>query len=459
MEYQLRISGKHYATLQQHLFPGDGKEAVAIVLCGRHEQDGLSVLLTHQIELLPHDECERSEEYVCWKTERIIPLLEEASKKNMAILKIHSHPTGYSKFSITDDESDLELFRSVFGWCDYNGVHGSAVMLPDGKIFGRVYTHQLETFPMNKISIAGDVINIWVNQENNKIDDFSLRTIQAFGEGTYNILKRLRIGVIGCSGTGSPTIEQLVRLGVGEIVLIDPDNVEVKNLNRILNSKRKDVGKSKVEALSTAINEFGIGTKVVSFPENIFDNRNLLEKLITCDMIVGCMDGVDGRHLLSQLTNFYLVPYFDIGVRLDANGTGGINSIVASVNYIQPGCSTLFSRGLYTAKRLFDDGLRRQSPEEFADREKLGYVRNANVNSPAVISINMQISSIAVNELLNRLHPFKDESPSEYAGVMMDYCGGCIINTPENEFKQDEMSIKWAGRGDCKPFLRMSELP
>lgn len=460
MQYQLRVSGKHFQMLQQHLFPGDGKEAVAVALCGRCEKNGLSVLLTHKIELIPHNECKRFEDFIQWKTERIISLLEQAEKNNMAILKIHSHPSGYPKFSKVDDDSDFEFFKSVFGWCDYDGVHGSAVMLPDGEIFGRVFTHEIKHSPFNKISVSGDVIHIWNKSANKVSDEFSLRTIQAFGEGTYSKLKEMKVGVIGCSGTGSPTIEQLVRLGVGSIVIIDPDKVEKKNLNRILNTTMSDAvnGRTKAETLSSVIEKIGLGTKVISLVANLFDSIEALHELITCDVIFGCVDSVDGRHLVSQLTNFYLIPYFDIGVRLDADGKGGINNIIASVHYIQPSCSTLLSRGLYTEKRLFDDGLLRQDPTEFAKRERMGYVHNANVDRPAVISINMQISSMAIIELLNRLHQFKEDAPTKYAKVMMDYCGGCIENAPEESFVQDLSSAKWAGRGDCKPFLRMSEL-
>jgi tRNA A37 threonylcarbamoyladenosine dehydratase len=55
---------------------------------------------------------------------------------------------------------------------------------------------------------------------------------QAFGEGTTRQLQRLRIAVAGASGTGSPVIEQLVRL-VGHLVLVDDDRVEHRNLNWI----------------------------------------------------------------------------------------------------------------------------------------------------------------------------------------------------------------------------------
>lgn len=459
MHYQLRIAGRHYNSLQQHLFPGDGKEAVAVAICGRYEKDGISILLTHKIELIPHNECDRDANFVNWKTERIIPFLELAEKENMAILKIHSHPGGYMKFSDIDDVSDNELFKSVFGWCDHDGVHASAVMVPEGKIFGRVFTPDLKTYPIEKISIAGDYIKIFEDQQIFE-DDFSIRTRQAFGDATYQTLKQMKVGVIGCSGTGSPTIEQLVRLGVGTIVIIDPDTVEMKNLNRILNTTYEDAERSKfkTDVIGSTISKIGLGTKVIKFNSNLYDCRESLEELISCDTIFGCVDSVDGRHLISQLTNFYLIPYFDLGVQLNADGKGGINSIVASIHYIQPGCSTLFSRKLYTPERLYNDNLLRQNAKDFEELEKQGYVHNANVDRPAVISINMQISSIGINEFLNRLHNFKDEAAENYAKITMDFCGGCLINESEKEFEQDVISEKWAGRGDCRPFLRLIEL-
>lgn len=459
MLYQLRIAGEHYKSLQQHLFPGDGKEAVAVALCGRYERDGVSILLTHQIELIPYDECERDPEFVHWKTKRIIPFLERAEKENLAILKIHSHPGGYMQFSDTDDQSDGELFQSVFGWCDHDGVHGSAVMVPDGQVFGRVFTPAMATFAFDKISVAGDSIRIFDNSTVEQ-DDFSIRTRQAFGETTYNQLKKMKVGIVGCSGTGSPTIEQLVRLGVGTIVIVDADTVERKNLNRILNTTKQDADASrfKTEVLAETIHRMDLGTKVVTYSVNLYESREALDELITCDVIFGCVDSVDGRHLIAQLTNFYLIPFFDLGVRLDADGKGGIKGITASVHYIKPGCSTLFSRRLYTQERLYSENLKRQNPADFEDQLKQGYVHNANVDRPAVISINMQISAMAVNELLNRLHLFKDDDPENYAKITMDYTGGCIINEAESNFEQDVAAQKWVGRGDYKPFLRLTGL-
>ncbi|MBL7738476.1 MAG: ThiF family adenylyltransferase [Chitinophagaceae bacterium] len=458
MQYQLRLSGKHHDQLLQHLFPTDGKEAVAVILCGRHETEDLSIMLSYKVVLIPYKDCERHPEYIKWKTDRIIPLLEEVEKKNLAILKIHSHPGGYSKFSAVDDASDSELFPSVFSWSETKSVHGSAVMLPDGKIFGRVFTKEMEVIPFDSVSVAGDDIRIWRQKDQTNIEGFALRTIQAFGESTYQQLRGLKVGVIGCSGTGSPTIEQLARLGVKQLVLIDPDPVEEKNLNRIINSYRADIGTKKTTILERAIKAMDLGTHVKVYENNLYDSKEAIYDLITCDIVVGCVDSVDGRHLVSQITNFYLVPYFDIGVRLVADRKGGIESIVASVNYIQPGCSSLLSRNLYDIEMLREEATMRTNPEEYKDLLKRKYFRGVNVDRPAVISINMQISSMAVNELLNRIHRFKEDPPSRYARMMMDYCGSCIDNASESDFEQDTNSDKWAGRGDCIPFLRMPDL-
>ena len=54
-------------------------------------------------------------------------------------------------------------------------------------------------------------------------------------------------------------------------------------------------------------------------------------------MLFGCMDGFDGRQLLNRLATFYSIPYFDVGVRLVADGQGGVSHICGSVNLSSTG--------------------------------------------------------------------------------------------------------------------------
>ncbi len=462
MELQLKISGEHYKQLKEHLLPNDQKEAVAVALCGRHSDNKVHFLFVHDIMLIPHDECTiREHDLIQWPTKRIIPFLEKITKTDLAILKIHSHPNEYRKFSSTDDNSDIELFDSVFGWSCTDNPHASAVMLPDGKIFGRFIFKDMQFKSIAKISIVGDKIIQFMNLiKDGTNPDFALRTIQAFGDNTYQKLKSLKIAIVGCSGTGSPVIEQLVRLGVGELLLVDPDIVEFKNLNRIINSKIIDAKEErpKVEAISDSISVIGLGTKVKYFQNNLFDDIEVLKAIIKCDVVFGCMDSIDGRFLLNQLCTFYLLPYFDLGVKLEANGLGGINQIVASVHYVQPGKSSLITRGMFDMDDVKASSQYRKCPEEFLELRKNAYIKNVNVDSPAVISINMMIASHSVNDFLNRIHPFKVESPSEYASSTIDITEGYILNTSEDNFSVDFYLRKKIGRGDMAPFIEIPEL-
>lgn len=461
MQYQLNISGFHYEQIRDHLYPGDGLEAVAVALCGRLINDKVHKLVVNEVIFIPYEECHRTPDYVSWKTERLTSLLEKAIKYNYAVLKIHSHPGGYEQFSSLDDDSDNRLFSSIFGWFDTDFSHASSIMLPDGRILGRVFYPGLETDAFAKVCIAGDAIKIWRYSGNESAElEIGKRTVQAFGEGTFNLLKKLRIGVVGCSGTGSPVVEQLVRLGVGELVLVDPDKVELKNLNRILNTKRSDAKQQryKVDVLTEVITGFDLGTRVEPFSKNIYDDIVCLKKLAECDILFGCVDSVDGRDLMNRISTYYVVPYFDLGIKLEADGMGGILKIVGTVNYIQPGKSSLMSRGIYDSEDLKAAGLYRMYPDQFPDLVKNSYIKNLNVNRPAVISVNMMIASYAVNEFLNRIHPYKVDHPKEFAQTTIDITEGCFIHLSEDRLKEDAFLKSKVGYGDRKIFLDLVEL-
>ena len=170
------------------------------------------------------------------------------------------------------------------------------------------------------------------------------------------------------------------------------------------------------------------------------------------------MDSVDGRYLLNQLCSFYLLPYFDLGVKLEADGLGGIKQICGSVHYIQPLKSSLLTRGVYTMEDLRASSQFRKNPEEFENLKKNDYIKNINVNNPAVISVNMQIASHAVNDFLNRIHPFKSEHPACYAASTIDISSGYIVNSNESDFEVDTYLKMKSGRGDILPFIEMAEL-
>lgn len=454
MQRIIRMTGSQYQQLRTHLFPGDDKEAVALALCGRLESAATQALCVHKIVLIPHDQCsERTSVRVTWPTKLGESLYREAAAKHMAILKIHCHPTDYPNFSPTDDFADKELFQSLHGWTDDGLPHASAVMMTDERIIAR-FVDKMGTFkPVDRIAIVGDDLLFYDSTPARKKGTMEqLRTSQAFGEKTVNLLSSLTAGVVGCSGTGSWIIEQLSRLGVGRLVMVDADRIELKNLNRIINTRREDARNQrlKVDRLADAVKETGLVGDVVKVPEFCFSEA-AIKQLAGCDVLFGCMDARDGRDFLNRIATFYCIPYFDLGVNLNADGMGGVDRICGSVHYVLPGGSTLMTRGVFTPEDIRADALRRTNPEQYQKELQERYIKNARVDSPAVVSINGLCATIAINNFLARIHKFRDGDNSEIRWQTFDLVNTAFTNNPDGPVCR--ALARYVGRGDMDPPL------
>jgi hypothetical protein len=450
MNFSLRIAGIHYEELRKHLFPGDGREAVAFGLCGRLREENSEVLTVHKVLPLPHELCTREPDRITWPTEFLAPLLDEAKRKNLGVLKIHSHTSDYARFSSQDDESDRDTFAAIFNWIDTDDSHASAVMLPEGQIFGRsIGAHAWQ--PLDGITVVGDELLYWRPQpDGSGSAPFFERQKQLFGAGTSSRLRGLRVGIVGCSGTGSVVVELLARLGVGTLVLVDDDQIEDRNLNRIMNSKRSDVGRPKVEVLAEAVQTMGLGVEAIPLHLNLFTPQ-AVHAIAGCDVVFGCMDTVSGRHLLNRLATFYIVPYFDLGVHLAADGQGGIDEASGVIHYLQPGGSSLFSRQAYTMERVRAENLYRTDPVAFADQRAAGYIQGVDVDRPAVVSVNAFTASVAVNEFLARIHPFRSCSTRETGITRISFME--VFLGREEETRPCPVLRRYVGRGDMDPLL------
>lgn len=456
-DVRLRLTAQQHELLRLHLFPGDGLEAVAVALCGRTAALGSEVLLVHQLELVLHEACKRRRDQIDWPPTMVEHFFREAAAKDLALLKVHSHPGGYDAFSGTDDASDRNFFESVYGWVDGDRPHGSAIMLPDGRMRARAVLPGGAFAPVRHVEVVGDDILVWPHETRAVIPAFAERHAQLFGPGTTALLARLRIAVVGCSGTGSPVIEQLVRLGVGELVLVDPDHVEERNLNRILGATMEDAGKKhlKVDVLQRHIDGIGLGTRVHKFATSLED-RGAMRAVAAADLVLGCMDGVSGRHMLSRAARYYSLPYVDVGVKLEALEDGTINQVAGSVHYLQPTGLDFVDRGVFTLAAVEAEDLLRTDPDEYRERHALGYVRGVRVDRPAVISVNMHFASLAVNEVLARLHPFRMDDNGEFATTQVSLSHAQLEREPDRPAAPRVLAC--VGRGDIEPPLEMPSL-
>lgn len=465
MQTTLSLTGAQHSALRAHLFPADGCEAAAIALCGRRAGTERHRLVVRSLHPVPHAACtERTKETVVWPTDVMVPWLEEANRRGLSVVKVHSHLDGLARFSDKDDASDALLFPAIGGWIEADVPHGGVVMLPDGRMFGRIVDAHGAFEEMATVTVVGDDLSIWHADEfahdasRTPLPGFTQRHAQCFGDLTTRRLRRLSAAVIGCSGTGSFVVEQLARLGIGRLVIVDDDVVKDLNLNRILNATQADAdaARFKVDVTGDAIEAIGLGTVVERHASNLAQ-PDAVRAVAGCDVVFGCVDSAEGRFLANLLATFYLLPYVDVGVALDAADDGEITQVCGYVHYLQPGASSLLSRVAITMAEVSAEALKRQNPVEYAERKKAGYIQNVQEDRPAVISVNAVLAGMAVNELLARMHGFRDEPNRRYATIGMSISQ--VLFYPEGETGiACKVMAKHVGRGDVLPLLEQAEL-
>jgi len=104
--------------------------------------------------------------------------------------------------------------------------------------------------------------------------------------------------LLGVGGLGSGILQSLVGLGVGQVTVVDPDVVEIKNLARQFVYTRRDVGLSKVAAAARWVADYSTETTVRPVPERVDDVGRIVELAADADIVICAIDSPDDVHLL-----------------------------------------------------------------------------------------------------------------------------------------------------------------
>ena len=125
------------------------------------------------------------------------------------------------------------------------------------------------------------------------LNQFS-RTELVVGKDGVEKLNNTKIAIFGLGGVGSFALEGLVRAGIGNLVLIDNDCVELTNLNRQILATHKTIGKPKVEIAKQRILDINPNANV-EIHQDFFmpETEGILDDSI--DYIVDCIDTVTAK--------------------------------------------------------------------------------------------------------------------------------------------------------------------
>lgn len=139
------------------------------------------------------------------------------------------------------------------------------------------------------------------------------------GKEKVNDLHRKSVAVFGLGGVGSYVVEGLSRSGIGNLILIDGDKVDITNINRQIIATTKTVGKEKVDVEEERIKEINPNAKVIKFAEfvtGIESNLELFNAIKNVDYIVDAIDTVSSKIRIIEFAKENNIPV------ISALGTG-----------------------------------------------------------------------------------------------------------------------------------------
>lgn len=134
------------------------------------------------------------------------------------------------------------------------------------------------------------------------------RSEQLLGKEGLRILADSRVAVFGIGGVGSYTVEALARAGVGNLTLVDHDEVSLTNLNRQLIALRSTIGKKKVQIAKERILDINQDAVVHTYDTFFSAETADLFDFSAFDYVVDAVDTVSAKLLLIEKAKEAQVP-------------------------------------------------------------------------------------------------------------------------------------------------------
>ena len=137
---------------------------------------------------------------------------------------------------------------------------------------------------------------------------FLERSELLIGGEALDRLSAARVAVFGVGGVGGHAVEALVRAGVGEIDLFDPDTVSESNINRQLFALQSTVGRLKVEVAAERARDINPAVKIGAFPLFYLPENADNVDLSRYDYIIDAIDTVAAKLELARRAEVLGVP-------------------------------------------------------------------------------------------------------------------------------------------------------
>lgn len=465
--YRLKITDADFEYLRTCLFASYPREAGAFALAGAfHRNDGMDILVRRPVQVPPHLFLVQREERLEVSSQAINGLAALCEANKLGAVICHSHPED-SLYSPSDDFGEQRIFKALESFIPKRAPMASLLFYPDG-IRGRVWLPDRRKFaPMAEVVVLGRSIHrMAVNQAGLDEEPGELydRQVRAFGKTGQALISHARVAIVGVGGTGSPTAEQLVRLGVRDLVLVDHDTFTASNLTRMYGTfaapssrwrwgrRKKSEGRLKVTLLAEHLRKIQPNIQLRSIPRNVV-LRDAAESLLDRDVIFLCTDEHWGRSVVNELAYQYLIPTINLGMSIRSQD-GSITGASGAVDVIRPGTACLWCSRFLNSGRISAESLSRSQRRSLQGE---GYVEDIDTPAPSVISMTTALSGMAVTLFLQLVTDFMGTSGA-ISHLRYDIMNG-TVRRGTTQIVPDCVCQKAKGFGDLRRLPALEALP
>ncbi|MDE4083778.1 tRNA threonylcarbamoyladenosine dehydratase [Planococcus maritimus] len=186
----------------------------------------------------------------------------------------------------------------------------------------------------------------------------------AIGKEGMEMVKGSTVAILGVGGVGSFAAEACARSGVGKIILVDKDNVDITNINRQLVANLSTVGQSKVEVMKKRIEDVNVECEVVTL--HMFYTEDTYEEFFSHkpDYVIDASDTLIYKvHLIKECYSRRIPIISSMGA---ANKTDPTRFKIADISKTHTDPLAKMIR-----KKLKQAGIRKGVPVIFSDESPI----------------------------------------------------------------------------------------
>jgi molybdopterin-synthase adenylyltransferase len=417
--YLIKFQQGDLASLRARLLADLSREQFAVLLGKTQKVNGYTIVKVIDILFLEQsDYAHQSVTFLRIKKDFIHRSLVELTRRYDVdtLIDVHTHPFSPARvsFSPTDDADEKTFFQFLNE--TFVGITYASIVFSQ-----RQYSARVWTFRSHAIVARSALLKTQTSHEKIESSDLSAspdesaeKTALTESEGIFQrsalvlgldvmrtIMHDQVISIIGVGGLGSVVAEHLIHMGFHTINLIDPDVLEVSNLNRVVGAYYEDAlqKRTKVEVVQRHLTNINPKATVRAYNKDVHD-QELESVLALSDWMIVATDNHASRLRVQELSILYFVPLLSVGVNITVKGNT-VEDMSGEVITARVGDALC----LQCLNRINPIQVASERHPDTTIREALvqrGYVTGKEIKEPAVKTLNTAVATMAVEVLINQ---------------------------------------------------------